>query len=108
MIILTDQAIEDLLDRVSGLETNQSKLFKELAVASRSLEIVNGLMNTVDNHVDSLTQCTNKLITRVSLLEQKIDSFISTFKWLFPSFLVMMVIVGAFVTLMATGKLVFI
>ena len=107
MIILADQSIEDLLDRVSELESKQSKLFREIAVASRSLEIVNGLINTIDNHVHGLTECTNKLITRISLLEQRIDSFISTFKWLFPSFLVMIVIVAAFVGLVATGKLVF-
>ena len=105
---MTDQAIEDLLDRVSELETNQSKLFKELAVASRSLEIVNGLINTIDNHVHDLTQSCNNIATRVSLLEQSLNSFISTFKWLFPSFLVMVTIVGALLGLMVTGKLTFI
>lgn len=104
---MTDQSIEDLLERVSELETNQSSLFKELAVASRSLEIVSGLINTVDNHVHDLTQSCNKIATRVSLLEQSIDSFVSTFKWLFPSLLVTVAIVGALITLMVTGKLVF-
>lgn len=104
---MANQTIEDLLDRVSELETDQSKLFKDVAVTNRSLEVINSLVNTVDNHVHSLTQCTNNLITRVSLLEQKIDSFISTFKWLFPSFLVMVTIVGALVGLLITGKLIF-
>ena len=104
---MEEKTIEDLLDRVSNVETNQSKLFKELAVASRSMEVVNGLMNTMDNHIHTLTQYSNELITRVSLLEQKIDSFISTFKWLFPSFLVMVTIVGGLVGLLITGKLIF-
>ena len=99
--------LEDLIDRVAEIEKDNSMLFKESALAGKSLEVVNNLMNTIDNHVHSLTQNLLEYNVRLSLLEQKISSFSGMFKWMFPSVLALIALVGAFVTLIATGKLVF-
>ena len=77
-----------------------------MILTSQSIELSQKLLNTVDNHLHSLESITSDLVIEQRLMKQKVDIFLSTFRWIFPSFLILIAVLAALISLIASGQMV--